>query len=153
MNDILAIDMNFGPVAWLVTADNVNAEVFRSFIVDTLLPRLGLRCQDDIHFRRTLLWDNLRAHFLPTTLSAIIDKGHEFVARPAYSPDMAPIESAFSKIKGILCKDGHAMTKHNIVNRIEEAIKQITPLDVQGWFWNCHYKVPGRQHKEYSGVE
>ena len=52
---------------------------------------------------------------------------------PSYSPDLNPIEQAFSKIKNILRKLG-ARTHEALLEAMEEALSKVTPADVAGWF-------------------
>ncbi len=57
---------------------------------------------------------------------------------PSYSPDLNPIEEAFSKIKGSLRKAA-ARTRDASVEAIAEALSAVTPKDVGGWFTDCGY--------------
>lgn len=148
-NVILAIDINRGPVAWWVVPVNVDADVFHLFLQYFLFPQLQPR--DGLHVRRSLLWDNLRVHFRPDVLEAVRGAGHRVIARPAYSPDMAPIECAFSKIKMTLRRKRDELTEANLKDKIIQAIQEITPENAQGWFAHCHYNVPGRPHHPYRG--
>ena len=50
---------------------------------------------------------------------------------PSYSPDLNPIEQAFSKIKNILRKLG-ARTHEALLEAMEEALSAITPGDAAG---------------------
>ena len=60
---------------------------------------------------------------------------------PSYSPDLNPIEQAFSKIKNILRKLG-ARTHEALLEAMEEALCKVTACDAAGWFTHCGY--PGR---------
>jgi transposase len=62
---------------------------------------------------------------------------------PTYSPDLNPIEEAFSKIKSILRKVG-ARTREALLEAIAEALSAITAVDVAGWFGHCGYEVEVR---------
>jgi transposase len=59
---------------------------------------------------------------------------------PSYSPDLNPIEQAFSKIKNILRKLG-ARTHQALLEAMEEALSTITTADAAGWFGHCGYRV------------
>jgi transposase len=59
---------------------------------------------------------------------------------PSYSPDLNPIERAFSKIKNILRKRG-ARTHEALLEAMEEALSEVTPADAAGWFKHCGYPV------------
>jgi hypothetical protein len=57
------------------------------------------------------------------------------------SPDLSPIEEAFSKIKTVLRGIG-ARTREDLHEAIEYAITTVTASDASGWFWHCGYQVP-----------
>ncbi len=59
---------------------------------------------------------------------------------PSYSPDLNPIEEAFSKIKGLVRKAG-ARTREALVEAIGRALAAITPEDVAGWFDHAGYEL------------
>jgi transposase len=146
LNLLLAIDINVGVVAWKVYTENTTADVFADFVRDDLLPRLPFGVQ------RTVLWDNLAAHSTNNTASDLLDgKGHRVVPRPSYSPDMAPIESAFSKIKYLLRRHKDVITAANFKQAIDLAVRQITAEDCRGWYQHCHYFVPGKAFLPYLG--
>jgi transposase len=99
-----------------------------------------------------VLCDTLASHFTGNVASnALAAAGHRLVARPSYSPDFAPIESAFSKVKYWLRKHNDYITSANFADAIEMAVLSITPQDVQGWFAGCHYCVPGHPFTPYMG--
>ena len=60
------------------------------------------------------------------------------VAVSSYSPDLNPIEEAFSKTKNIVRKAG-ARTRQASVEAIAKAISSLTLEDVAGWFAHCGY--------------
>ena len=59
---------------------------------------------------------------------------------PSYSPDLNPIEEAFSKIKGVLRKAA-ARTKEALIEAIAQALSAVTPRDAKGWFKHCGYNI------------
>ena len=59
---------------------------------------------------------------------------------PPYSPDFAPIEQAFSKVKAYL-RGVAARTHDRLEQAISEALARITPADARGWFKHCGYLV------------
>jgi transposase len=71
--------------------------------------------------------------------------GCQVLFLPAYSPDLTPIEEAFSKLKAWLRRLG-ARTREALEEAIAEALKQITVQDAHGWFWHCGYlaQKPGK---------
>ncbi len=56
-----------------------------------------------------------------------------------YSPDLDPIEEAFSKIKNIVRKAG-ARTREALNEAISAAMSAVTLGDVAGWFSHCGYE-------------
>jgi transposase len=63
---------------------------------------------------------------------------------PPYSPDLNPIEEAFSKIKGLLRK-AEARSREALVEAMGRAISAVTPQDVRGFFEHCGYRLPAQQ--------
>lgn len=59
---------------------------------------------------------------------------------PAYSPDLNPIEEAFSKVKAHLRKAA-ARTREALVQAIGGALSSVTPQDAAGWFSHCGYEL------------
>ena len=68
----------------------------------------------------------------------IEDRGCELLYLPSYSPDLNPIEEAFSKIKNIVRKAG-ARTRQALVEAKAKAISSLTLEGVAGWFAHCGY--------------
>jgi len=85
--------------------------------------------------------DNLSAHKGEKVRKLIEAKGGQLLFLPAYSPDLSPIEEAFSKLKSILRCIG-PRTRDDLYKAIEYAIRTITANDASGWFWHCGYQVP-----------
>ena len=59
---------------------------------------------------------------------------------PPYSPDLNPIEEAFSKIKGILRKVG-ARSRESLIEAMGRALDAITPRDARVFFEHCGYRM------------
>jgi DDE superfamily endonuclease len=92
--------------------------------------------------------DNLGAH-QPKRIRELIEaRGAELVFVPSYSPDLNPIEQAFSKIKNILRKLG-ARTHEALLEAMEEALSKVTAADAAGWFEHCGYQVSRFSTYEY----
>jgi transposase len=89
---------------------------------------------------QVVVMDNLGA-YRPKRIRELIEaRGAELVFVPSYSPDLNPIEQAFSKIKNILRKLG-ARTHEALLEAMEEALSEVTPADAAGWFGHCGYQV------------
>ena len=63
---------------------------------------------------------------------------------PPYSPDLSPIEEAFSKLKNALLRKVGARTHEALHGALAEALSSITPVDAAGWFVHCGYEVEVR---------
>jgi transposase len=89
---------------------------------------------------QVVVMDNLGAH-RPKRIRELIEaRGAELVFLPSYSPDLNPIEQAFSKIKNILRKLG-GRTHEALLEAMEEALTKVTPHDAAGWFDHCGYQI------------
>jgi hypothetical protein len=69
---------------------------------------------------------------------------YEFL--PPYSPDLNPIELAFSAIKAHVRRNGQAfrdaMTQHNntdVYVLLHGAVWSVTPSDARAWYRHCSY--------------
>jgi transposase len=89
---------------------------------------------------QVVVLDNLGAHRPQRIRELIEHRGAELAFLPSYSPDLNPIEEAFSKIKNFLRKLG-ARTREALIEAISEALSAITPGDAAGWFDHCGYEV------------
>lgn len=82
--------------------------------------------------------DNLSAHKSRRVRTLIEACGCEIWFLPSYSPDLSPIEEAFSKLKTLL-RRAAARTSEALQAAIAHALDQITPQDAQGFFGHCGY--------------
>ncbi len=87
--------------------------------------------------------DNLRAHHSDRARAAIEVRGAQLWHLPAYSPDLNPIELAFSKVKQAL-RRAEARTDDDLRAATWAAFAAITEADATGWFTHCGYP-PGDQ--------
>ncbi len=74
----------------------MNAEMFDRYITTQLVPTLK---KGDV-----VILDNLSSHKSPGAARALKQVGAWFLFLPPYSPDLNPIEMAFSKLKALLRK-------------------------------------------------
>jgi transposase len=109
-----------------------DAEVFEIYVEHFLAPTL--------EEGQVVVLDGLGAHRPKRIRELIEEKGAELAFLPSYSPDMNPIEEAFSKIKNILRKVG-ARTHDALLEAMAEALSALTPADAAGWFDHCGYEV------------
>jgi hypothetical protein len=68
-----------------------------------------------------------------------IDIRIEFL--PPYSPDLNPIEEAFSKVKAFLCRHHQLLSKNGdgMVFELTEIMKVVTDDDAIGYFIHAGY--------------
>jgi transposase len=85
---------NDGLVAPAVFEGAINGEMFLAYVEQTLAP--ALRPGD------LVVMDNLSSHKVAGVEAAIKAAGAAVLYLPAYSPDLNPIEMAFSKLKALL---------------------------------------------------
>ena len=87
-----------------------------------------------------VVMDNLSAHKTDRVCELIEARGARLWFLPAYSPDLNPIEEAFSKIKAYLKKVA-ARTKETLLEAMGEALAAVTSQDARGWLTHCGYEV------------
>lgn len=75
---------------------------------------------------KIVVMDNLPAHKLGQVREAIEARGAELRYLPPYSPDLNPIENAYSKFKACL-KKAEARTIPDLESAVAEALPQISP--------------------------
>lgn len=83
-----------GLTAPLVIDGAINGELFVAYVEQVLVPTLK---PGDI-----VIMDNLRVHKITAVRQAIEASGATLLFIPPYSPDLNPIELAFSKLKALL---------------------------------------------------
>lgn len=85
-----------------------------------------------------VVMDNLPAHKPEAVKAAIEARGAKLRYLPPYSPDLNPIEMAYSKFKALL-KKAAARTINELQDAIAAAIPLITPKDCRGYFAEAGY--------------
>ncbi len=121
-----------GTTACMGVDGATDKDVFREYVRCFLLPTL--RAGD------TVILDNFSAHKDQQTRNLIEQAGAELRFLPSSSPDLNPIEKMWSKVKTLL-RAAKARTEEELVQAIGQALKTVTPLDVEGWFRSCGYTV------------
>jgi len=115
---------------------STKAFVFEAYVEHFLAPSL----QEG----QIVVMDNLvGAHKTDRVRELIEEKGCELWFLPAYSPDLNPIEEAFSKVKARLRKAA-ARTREALLEAMGEALSAVTPRDAAGWFAHCGYDLEGQ---------
>jgi transposase len=87
-----------------------------------------------------VVMDNLSAHKNRRVRELITARGCELWYLPSYSPDLSPIEEAFSKLKALL-RRAKARTHEALEHAIALALDQITAADARGYFTHCGYHL------------
>jgi transposase len=108
----------------------IDGELFQLFVDRALVPRLWPGA--------VVVIDNLTIHKAARVREAIEAVGARLIYLPPYSPDLNPIELAWSKLKSRLRKAAARTTKA-LQRALSEAIAAISPSDAQGYFAHCGY--------------
>ena len=78
----------------------------------------------------------------PDRIRELIEgRGCELLYLPPYSPDLNPIEDAFSKIKGFL-RRAEARCREALVEAMGKALSVVSTQDARGYFEHCGYHQP-----------
>jgi transposase len=112
------------------------ARVFETYVEHLLVPALNPG--------QVVVMDNLGAHRPRRVRELIEARGCELLYLPPYSPDLNPIEEAFSKIKHILRKIG-ARGKEALIEAMGRALGTVSARDARGFFAHCGYRTPAQQ--------
>jgi transposase len=107
-----------------------DAEIFRAYVEQVLCPKLR---HGDV-----VIMDNLSAHKVSGIRERIESGGAQLIYLPPYSPDLNPIEKAWSKFKQFL-RSAKARTAEALDQAITEALKTITADNAAAWFRHCGY--------------
>jgi transposase len=126
-----------GMGAAMILEGSANATAFEVYVEQVLAPTLQAG--------QIVIMDNLQAHKSARVRLAIETKGCQLLFLLGYSPDLSPIEEAFSKLKTALRRAG-ARTREALEEAIAQALLTITAQDAQGWFQHCGY-LPANERK------
>lgn len=121
-----------GITAPLIVDGPMNGAVFRAYVEQQLV--VTLRPGD------TVIMDNLAAHKVAGVRQAIEAVGARLGYLPPYSPDLNPIELAFSKFKTLLRKAA-ARAVDQLQNAIASCLEQFTTSECRNYFRHCGYSV------------
>ena len=109
-----------------------DAQAFEAYVEHFLAPSL---CEGQV----VVVLDRLGAHRTEKVRELVEGRGADLVFLPSYSsPDLNPIEEAFSKIKTLVRKEG-ARVREALVEAIGRALAAVTPEDAAGWFAHAGY--------------
>ena len=116
--------------AAMTVASATDGDVFTAYVEQALCPQLK---PGDV-----VVLDNLSAHKVTGIRELIESRGAQLLYLPPYSPDLNPIEKAWSKFKKYL-RDAKARTKEALDQAVTEALKTITADNAASWFRLCGY--------------
>lgn len=124
-----------------VVENAVTGAAFRRFVED-LLPRMNKWPLPN----SVLVVDNASIHKVAGIRELVEGHGMRLMFLPSYSPDLNPIELAFSSIKAWL----HANRDHvnqemesetgMVYNALWQAVHSVTPDKARGWYKHCGYQ-------------
>ena len=120
----------------LAVEGSTTREVFEVYLEHFLAPALRPG--------QVVVMDNLSAHKGARVRGLVEGAGCELLYLPPYSPDLNPIEEAFSKVKGILRK-AQARTRETLVETMDSALAAVSPSDVRGFFEHRGYHAAADQ--------
>jgi len=106
--------------------------VFEAYLEQVLAPTLRRG--------QVVVMDNLSAHKGEKVRELIEERGCELIYLPSYSPDLNPIEEAFSKIKGLVRK-AEARSREALVEAIGWALSAVSSRDARAFFEHCSYRM------------
>ena len=127
-----------GVVSADFTHDTMNADFFFDSIRGSLIP--NLLPFDGQNPRSVVIMDNCSIHHVDFVEQTFADAGVLLLFLPPYSPDLNPIEEAFSKVKYYLREHDEVLQAADDINPIiRAAFQSITTKDCQGWIEHSGY--------------
>jgi transposase len=120
-----------GMTAPMVLDGPMNRAAFQAYVEQVLVPTLRPG--------EMVIMDNLPAHKGSEVRRVIEAAGAALCYLPPYSPDLNPIENAFSKLKAILRKAA-ARTIDALWDAIRDALPRFTPQDCASYFTAAGYE-------------
>jgi len=115
---------------WVIDAP-MNRLIFESYVETQLAPTLS---RGDV-----VIMDNLSSHKSSRAEEIVKDQGAWILFLPPYSPDLNPIEMAFSKIKALLRKAA-ARTYEQVWRSIGEICNLFKPTECRNFFTAAGYE-------------
>ncbi len=106
--------------------------VFLQFLDEFLVPELKPG--------QIVILDNAKAHKVEGVRERIEGAGARMLYLPPYSPDLNPIEMAWSKVKQFLRK-AQARTVEALYEAIAQALQTLSPNDAKGFFKHVGFCV------------
>lgn len=120
-----------GMTAPWVLDGSMDGDAFKTYVRQVLAPTLR---RGDI-----VVMDNLPAHKVAGIREAILERQAQLFYLPPYSPDMNPIEMAFSKLKALLRQDPER-TIGGLTERIGRLLDRFLPAECLNFFQAAGYQ-------------
>ena len=120
-----------GLTAMMTIEGGTTGEVFAAYVEHVLLPELSAG--------DCVVLDNLGAHRDQRARELIEGVGAKLVFLPPYSPDLNPIEYAWSKVKSLL-KLAKARSHEALDEALGYVLNIVTPREAKGWIGHCGYR-------------
>lgn len=114
-----------GILAAMTVEAATDREVFLAYLDQMLCPKLRPG--------HVVIMDNLSAHKVDGVRQRIEARGACLLYLPPYSPDLNPIEKAWSKLKTALRAEG-ARTVEALHSAVAHLLPTLTANDAQAWF-------------------
>jgi transposase len=119
-----------GILASMIVPGSTDSDVFLAYVEEVLAPKLWPGA--------VVLMDNLSPHKSSGVREAIEEAGARLLYLPPYSPDLNPIEQAWSKLKTCL-RSIAARTYRRLSRAIAAGLNLISSQDAYGFFTHCGY--------------
>jgi transposase len=119
-----------GFIAPMVLDGAINGEWFRTYVERVLVPELR---RGDV-----VVLDNLGSHTVGGVRAAVEGAGCRLLYLPPYSPDLNPIENAFSKLKALLRKAAERAVD-GLWSAIGRLLDRFTRRECRNYFRHCGY--------------
>jgi len=119
-----------GMVAAMTIESPTDGDIFLAYVEQVLCPQLQAG--------EVVVMDNLSAHKVKGIRELIEASGADLLYLPPYSPDLNPIEKAWSKLKQWL-RSAKARTAEALEQAIAQALQAITTDNAVAWFRHCGY--------------
>ena len=114
-----------GMIAAMSIEEPTDTDIFLAYLDHVLCPKLR---PGDV-----VVMDNLSAHKAQAVQERIAAAGAELLYLPPYSPDLNPIEKAWSKLK-MLLRSAKSRTKEALDEALTQLLPQLTPENAEAWF-------------------
>jgi transposase len=122
-----------GFTAPMVLDGAMDGKAFLAYVQQVLVPTLN---DGDL-----VVMDNLSSHKRAGVRESIESAGARLLYLPPYSPDLNPIELAFSKLKWLL-RSAAERTVDALWSRLGELLDCFPPNQCRNYFHHCGYNVP-----------